>query len=393
MIHKNFETISKNDIDSLVSNEVKEGRTIEYKEELPGGKDSDKKEFLADVASFANAAGGDLLYGVVEKRDGQGKATGVPERVPGLAKINVNSETCRLDSMIQSGIGPRIAGLRIGPIAGFADGPVILVRIPKSYSAPHMVTFQEWSRFYSRNSGGKYLLDVGELRSAFALSESLPERVRRFRDERLGRIVAGETPFRMPNPSKLVLHILPVMSLSPGTTIDLFRLKDQFYGLPLPCFQYPNKLCRFNFDGLLTHDTQAEKDSCVAYAQCYRNGAIEFVDAWTLKSCSAEQAFFATWVEQVLVASLKEYVSILTALDVMPPVVVMPSVLGVRRCFIKSGRFGDVNNPIDRDDLFLPDVLVEDFNEDAAKILRPAFDALWQAGGWRRSLNYKDDGT
>jgi predicted HTH transcriptional regulator len=64
MIQIPFDRIDKTHIESLVTNEVPEGRTIEYKQALPGGNDVAKKEFLADVSSFANASGGDLLYGV-----------------------------------------------------------------------------------------------------------------------------------------------------------------------------------------------------------------------------------------------------------------------------------------------------------------------------------------
>ena len=69
--------------------------------------------------------------------------------------INAGREILRLESMIRDGIKPRIAGIHLRSVDGFADGPVLLVRIPKSYTAPHMVTFQDHSRFYSRNSGGK----------------------------------------------------------------------------------------------------------------------------------------------------------------------------------------------------------------------------------------------
>src|SRR3954451_17276289 len=70
MIEKPVQGISKDDIDALVADEVREGRTLDYKEKLPGNADKDKKEFLADVSSFANAGGGDMIFGVVEKRDG-----------------------------------------------------------------------------------------------------------------------------------------------------------------------------------------------------------------------------------------------------------------------------------------------------------------------------------
>src|SRR5437868_6690849 len=113
MIAKRFHQITKNDIDSLITNSVREGRTIEYKQQLPGGKDDDKKEFLADVSSFANASGGDLLLGVEELRDAANKATGIPESAHGLSGINVDQEIRRLESMIRDGIEPRIPAVQI----------------------------------------------------------------------------------------------------------------------------------------------------------------------------------------------------------------------------------------------------------------------------------------
>ncbi len=61
MINKSFDLIEKADIEALVANEVREGRTLDYKENLPGNSDGDKTEFLADVSSFANASGGYIL--------------------------------------------------------------------------------------------------------------------------------------------------------------------------------------------------------------------------------------------------------------------------------------------------------------------------------------------
>src|SRR5262249_40365809 len=162
-----------------------------------------------------------------------------------------------LDSMLQAGIGPRIAGVRIRTVEGFADGPVLLIRVPKSYAAPHMVTFQEHSRFYSRNNAGKYPLDVGEIRSAFALSESLPERVRRFRNERLALIVADETPVRVGPGPRTVLHLLPLAALDPTTQVDVAAVEQR--GLwPVPAW--------FNFDGLVGYDSPPGRES---YAQLF----------------------------------------------------------------------------------------------------------------------------
>jgi hypothetical protein len=47
---------------------------------------------------------------------------------------------------------------------------------------------------------------------------------------------------------------------------------------------------------------------------------------------------------------------------------------------------------LDRDGLLLPDVLVEDFDQAPALILKPLFDAVWQAAGLLGSMNYYSDG-
>jgi hypothetical protein len=57
-----------------------------------------------------------------------------------------------------------------------------------------MVVFKGVSRFYTRTSAGKYPMDVHELRAAFNTSSLMPERVRAFRLERLGRVLADDVP-------------------------------------------------------------------------------------------------------------------------------------------------------------------------------------------------------
>lgn len=120
MINKPFDQIDKVEILNLVSSELREGRTLAYKETLPGGSDTEKTEFMADVSSFANAAGGYILYGIRERRDGDGKPTGVPESADGLEGINADSEILRLESSIRTGLAPRVPGVRAKAVEGFS---------------------------------------------------------------------------------------------------------------------------------------------------------------------------------------------------------------------------------------------------------------------------------
>jgi Putative DNA-binding domain len=44
-----------------------ESVTLDFKRDLPGASDKDKQEFLKGVCTFANADGGDLVYGITEQ--------------------------------------------------------------------------------------------------------------------------------------------------------------------------------------------------------------------------------------------------------------------------------------------------------------------------------------
>jgi predicted HTH transcriptional regulator len=86
MIPRPLNEVDEADLAALINNAVAEGRTIDYKRELPGTSDGAKKEFLADASSFANTSGGDLIFGMEENE-------GVPTRVIGLQVADIDLET------------------------------------------------------------------------------------------------------------------------------------------------------------------------------------------------------------------------------------------------------------------------------------------------------------
>ena len=61
---KSLDKITESDLQELIDNGVAEGKTLDYKEKLSGNSDAEKKEFLYDVSSFANASGGNLIFGI-----------------------------------------------------------------------------------------------------------------------------------------------------------------------------------------------------------------------------------------------------------------------------------------------------------------------------------------
>jgi hypothetical protein len=397
MFNTPFKAIDKDRIESFISNEVRENLTLEYKEALPGGGREERKEFLADVSAFANAAGGDIIFGVREKREGS-KTTGLPEKAVGLAGINVDATIRQLESVITDGIEPRISGLRIKTIDGFESGPVIVMRIPKSYLSPHMVKLGD-SRFYSRTNAGKQPLDVTQIRSAFTLSESLPEKVRRFRDERIARIVASEIPILLPDRPKIVLHLLPIASLDTTAQVDLGVLKHQNL-LQKPINPGDGWSPRFNLDGFLVHSDAGTPRIPMTYLQVFRSGALEAVESQLISydndhnpssSKEPQNLISSIYCERTLIVALDGFLKIEKILRMEPPVFVMLSFVGVRGYRILS-EWTQYEGPyqFDRDVLLLPEAMMESFDEPADKLLQPAFDAVWHAAGYERCRHYKD---
>ena len=162
MIHRKWDEICATDIRALRDSKVPESRTIEYKESIAVGTDGEKKEFLADVSSFSNASGGDLLFGIKAE-------DGIPIEIPGLKIINEDKEKLRLENLIRDGVEPRIPGIQMKVIGGFADGPVLVVRSPQSWSSRRMVMLAWRSRLYASNNAGKGQMDLTGIQTAFTV--------------------------------------------------------------------------------------------------------------------------------------------------------------------------------------------------------------------------------
>lgn len=93
---------------------------------------------------------------------------------------------------------------------------------------------------------------------------------------------------------------------------------------------------------------------------------------------------------------LPRWLALQRHMGVQPPLLVMLSLIGVNGLAIET-RTSAIStrgpDPIDREVLMLPDVLLDAFECDAAQVLRPAFDVLWNAAGYAGSLNYDEHGN
>ena len=381
--------LTEADVRTLFDNQVQEGKSLDYKQELPGASDSAREEFLFDVSSFANASGGHLVYGVEE----QG---GIPTQVCGLSVDDPDAEMRRLQSMILDGIDPRIAGLevRFVPIANSKH--VLVIHVPKSWNPPHMVTLQGVNKFCTRNSAGKHPLDVAELRTLFAMSSSVTEQIRKFRAERISRIVSDETPIPIPSGSKIVLHLLPLQAFSSPTRIDLSKAHEDLRLWPLGAQGYSK---RINLDGLLNYTAGSfGRSGSAGYLQLYHNGIIETVDTTILilnarPSVNAPHLIPSTIFEREIIQRIQAYLASLQQLGISPPVVATLTLVGVKgfSMAVNPSSMGG-GAPIDRDIVNVPEMLFQKLNCGPSD-LKPMLDSVWNAAGWQQSPNFDGQGN
>lgn len=265
-----------------------------------------------------------------------------------------------------------------------------------------MVTFKNYSRFFARGANGKYQLDVQQIREAFVGAASLRDRVAAFRIERL-QAVRENTTITPPlvEGGRIVLHVIAVAGFDAPESVDL----DLATARPRPPFaDFGAGHHRINFEGVQGYELTRDGDRSLDYVQLFRNGAIEAVDAELLTRIAQDPdrkgAIPSLSFEGRLIDALAGYLADLRDWRVPPPYLVGLALLNVKALtlsmtFQLADRLGGPR-PIDRDDLFVPEQMIEDLGHDlrldAIRALKPSFDILWQSVGISKSPNFDDAG-
>jgi hypothetical protein len=385
MIVKPLDEITETDLNGLITASVAERKTIDYKQQLPDTNDAGKRELLADVSSFANTAGGDLIFGVTE-------SAGLPTGIPGVQIANTDQEILRFDNIIRDGLSPRIR--HTTRAVGLASGlSVLIIRAERSWYGPHRVVFKGDSRFYGRTTNGKYELDVTDLRNAFIFANTVAEKVAAFRSERIIAIENGRTLVPLPSGPLLAVHCLPLDSFASEKRLDVLGLGTAYQVLrPMGWVNLNGWGPRINFEGLIC---VASGDPPRTYTQVYRSGIIESVGEGFLRGFKAD-LIPSTLYERTVLDSVRTAFKIMQHLACNPPAIVNISLIGVRGLRMATDFNTQMNlgggSPIDRDVLALPGILVEDISADPSKLLKSTLDLVWNACGYPSSPNFGANG-
>ena len=383
MLPVGIENVDIGALRSLIADGALESKTIEYKRKVPGRSESDVVPFLAAVSSFAKTAGGDLLLGI-EAEDG------VPVDLPGVEIDNLDGEKLRLEAMLRNGLEPRLPRVHIRPIEVEAKRYVLLIRVPGSWVAPHRV--RKNNQFYARTSSEKFPLDVGELRTAFTMSETLAARIRNFRTERIARIQGRETPVPLNPGGCLVVHAVPLEGFAGSVSLDVGVLGSDA-GLIRPMQATTDFSRRINLDGHMTFCSTGG-GSTDSYVQKFRTCAVESV--LVLADGEGRMYLPSAGSESDVMGFLGEFAGFARELSLEPPYFLFLSFVGVRGCVFgvdRSMRRPGSSLVFQDDMVVLPEIAMLDRDAPVHEVLRPVFDMVWNAFGFIGSRNYDDEGN
>lgn len=141
---KELAEVTKEDLDELISQKISEDEFLEFKKTLPSNKREDKwiqgensigekaiTSLIKEIVAFANTSGGFLILGMEE----EGNTKPVAKKINPLPRIYELSE--RLKRTFRNVIEPTLNSIRFHPIE-LEDGTgVLVIRVERSYLAPH----------------------------------------------------------------------------------------------------------------------------------------------------------------------------------------------------------------------------------------------------------------
>lgn len=371
-----------------------ESQTLDFKRELPGSDDKSKSEFLKDVCAFANADGGDLVYGVDEKPAGHADHLApIPVVTHGL-----DATKLRLTQILQTGLEPPLPGVVMHPVSLASGDYALVVRVPASFQRPHRYRTGGHTRWVVRVNTGTVDLTYQQIRDAFDRGATLAERTRRFRDERLSGVVSGTTGRPLRAGPRCVVHLIPLAAVAGRLTVDVGPLYRNGYQ-ELMFDDWGGATRDFNLDGLVIYPGRHSAD--IAYSQLFRAGALEaarWVGALYAVEEEDKTAIPSGVASGFIREALLKFFAAAARWNVSGPAIAAAALLGVdgwRFTHLPPGGF-IVRRRADRPNLMLPEVFVDQvgaIDSPEATVIRPLLDTLWQAFGLERCGFYDADGN
>jgi hypothetical protein len=172
---KPLKEIVEQDIQNLVDDQIEESAHLDYKREVDFSS-SGKKELAKDISAFANSGGGVILYGIEEKKNEHG----IPVPVSPIHGIESSIDRERIENVALNSISPRVQmSIRRIELSRDPSRSVLILFMPASLQAPHMLTKGGDNRYYKRVNFSSVPMEEYEVRLLFQKNIQMREEASR----------------------------------------------------------------------------------------------------------------------------------------------------------------------------------------------------------------------
>jgi hypothetical protein len=369
-----FDKITKQHLQDLIDNRIPESRYIDYKSETYNTKNQDsgeitKGEYLADISSFANGVGGDIIIGMDEDE-------GIPTKFTPF-KGNIEEEINRLEKIAKNGmIEPSVVGILIKPVQLDKDEYAIVIRIPRSIILPHRITLDtkgaksKKNTFWVRGSAQKYEPDVFELRQLFNMSDGYKKRIQELRTDRLSKINSGDVPVRLKSQPFLVIHLFPFSIDDMQFAISLDDIRNNILSFDPQSREILDHW--IDFDGVVGITNDKGRDIPQnSYIRIFHTGEVELVTG-------IRENIDINKIANDINSAIENYLNCLFELGIQPPISCSVSLLNTNGCTIRDEN-SIYSIKSDRDQYDLPSINFDKMpqdNKEYRKYLLPIFNRM-----------------
>lgn len=389
---KPFTAVSLADVEDLIARGIPESQQLDYKRDL-ALSDRGKVEILKDVSALANAEGGTLIYGVAEGEDDR---RGYPVAVPGLG-ISPDSTLLALTTLLADGFDERLSGVLLRFLPTGDNRHVLVVRVPASPLAPHMISIPtSGPRFYLRSNSANVPMNMRQVKEAVMRRETALERAEQLVASRLDVLreaasapVTGTQERPASTRSQIVVHVVPLFPAPGGWGIGDPDVDAKLRRMPPLGREEPYSGWRPSLRG---YGAELRGTAHVLFLR--KGAAVELqrFDAVETRASGAGtvRRFPAYLVERAVRDTLKHCAE-LTADGLLPlPVLVQVSILGAAGSLLLGAPHADESErPIEDDEVLLTPVIIHAWDE-RQDVERGVFNEMWQAWGFAQSWNYRD---